>query len=442
MSSERFKSLKETAAERFAYLKSLVRPDLGSHKKTRLIQAGCCDSGSILHGKVSEEHAALLTNDFHRIFGQSDNQSSLRFVTFLHTVVPVDTKRAIDAVTEMEGEIHRLLASDGLRFLGAVEVEVVNLDLMRRINASKGDQARKLKVLERLVDPVAGMLNVGLLIHIHGVLDLRNSILQDGEIRDRLQQSPFWSRSGHQVEVKSFFAKNSTKTNLANIAAYITKGGNETLRYNPGFGRDPVDQLEASIWRQGLGRKEYGADTVTDERALAFSEIATLDQIWQTLMGRSTDGRGYIVSIGEVSVVSSYDSTTRQVSYNQSTNELNRSTNNSNRSTIASLNVPYGSQDPPEVYESSHVPNEQEGMISKEQRIEAMKGVLASLFACQRTLKSLDPRFKWAGLGNLLGDYGEFIVVEAYGLTPALCGSNGYDAGWLDVQTQSVQDAI
>jgi hypothetical protein len=51
-------------------------------------------------------------------------------------------------------------------------------------------------------------------------------------------------------------------------------------------------------------------------------------------------------------------------------------------------------------------------MITKEQRLEAMKGVLASLFASQRTLKSLAPNFKWAGLGNLLGDYGEFIAIE------------------------------
>jgi hypothetical protein len=67
-------------------------------------------------------------------------------------------------------------------------------------------------------------------------------------------------------------------------------------------------------------------------------------------------------------------------------------------------------------------------MITKEQRIEAMKGVLASLFASQRTLKSLAPNFKWAGLGNLLGDYGEFIAVEVYNLQPAPRGANGYDA--------------
>jgi hypothetical protein len=78
-------------------------------------------------------------------------------------------------------------------------------------------------------------------------------------------------------------------------------------------------------------------------------------------------------------------------------------------------------------------------MISKEQRIEAMKGVLASLFASQRTLKSLAPQFKWAGLGNLLGDYGEFIAVEVYGLEPAPRGANGYDAKTPDGKTVQVK---
>lgn len=299
MISKHLQRLKETSIERFRTLRSIMRPDLGSHKKTRLARAGCCDSGSILHDKVSKAHAAVLTDNFRRAFGRSEDQSNLRLVTILHSVVPVDEKRAIDAVTEMEKELHRLLASNGLRFLGAVEVEVVSLDLMRRIISSSEDQSRKLTVLDRLIDPGQGTLDKGLLIHIHGVMDLRNSALRDDEIRDRLRQSPFWSRSGYQVEMKSFFAKNSTTKNLANIAAYITKGGNEKLRYNPGFGRDPADQIEASIWRQGLGRKDKGAETATDERALSFSEIAKLDEIWRMLMDRAQDGRGYMVSIGE-----------------------------------------------------------------------------------------------------------------------------------------------
>jgi hypothetical protein len=78
-------------------------------------------------------------------------------------------------------------------------------------------------------------------------------------------------------------------------------------------------------------------------------------------------------------------------------------------------------------------------MITKEQRIEAMKGVLASLFASQRTLKSLAPNFKWAGLGNLLGDYGEFIAIEAYNLQQAPRGANGYDAVRSDGKTVQVK---
>jgi hypothetical protein len=78
-------------------------------------------------------------------------------------------------------------------------------------------------------------------------------------------------------------------------------------------------------------------------------------------------------------------------------------------------------------------------MITKEQRIEAMKGVLASLFASQRTLKSLAPNFKWAGLGNLLGDYGEFIAIEAYNLQQAPRGANGFDAVRSDGKTVQVK---
>lgn len=60
--------------------------------------------------------------------------------------------------------------------------------------------------------------------------------------------------------------------------------------------------------------------------------------------------------------------------------------------------------------------------------IEAIKHIMATVFSAQNALRSLAPDYKWAGMGNLLGDYGEFICVEAYGLTKAPPGSNGYDA--------------
>lgn len=60
--------------------------------------------------------------------------------------------------------------------------------------------------------------------------------------------------------------------------------------------------------------------------------------------------------------------------------------------------------------------------------IEAIKHIMATVFSAQNALRSLAPDYKWAGMGNLLGDYGEFICVEAYGLTKAPPGSNGFDA--------------
>lgn len=77
--------------------------------------------------------------------------------------------------------------------------------------------------------------------------------------------------------------------------------------------------------------------------------------------------------------------------------------------------------------------------MDDETKIAALKGVMASLFASQRTLKALAPEFKWAGLGNLLGDYGEFVAVTAYGLTKAPAGSNGFDAITADGKTVQVK---
>lgn len=53
---------------------------------------------------------------------------------------------------------------------------------------------------------------------------------------------------------------------------------------------------------------------------------------------------------------------------------------------------------------------------------------MATLFSAQNALRSLAPEFRWAGLGNLLGDYGEFVAIEAFGLTKAPAGSDGFDA--------------
>jgi len=77
--------------------------------------------------------------------------------------------------------------------------------------------------------------------------------------------------------------------------------------------------------------------------------------------------------------------------------------------------------------------------MNNEREIEAVKGVVSSLFASQRALRALAPEFRWAGLGNLLGDFGEFIAVNQYALTKASAGSDGYDCKTADGKTVQVK---
>ena len=72
-------------------------------------------------------------------------------------------------------------------------------------------------------------------------------------------------------------------------------------------------------------------------------------------------------------------------------------------------------------------------------KIEAVKGVIAALFAAQRALRALAPDYKWAGLGNLLGDFGEFVAMQSYDLVKAPPGSDGYDAKTADGRSVQVK---
>ncbi len=72
-------------------------------------------------------------------------------------------------------------------------------------------------------------------------------------------------------------------------------------------------------------------------------------------------------------------------------------------------------------------------------RSDAIRHIMATLFSAQNALRSLAPDFRWAGLGNLLGDYGEFIAVSQYKLTKAGAVSAGYDATTIDGKTVQVK---
>ena len=68
------------------------------------------------------------------------------------------------------------------------------------------------------------------------------------------------------------------------------------------------------------------------------------------------------------------------------------------------------------------------GKKDSKQRIQAIKHIMDTVFSAQNALRTLAPEFKWAGLGNLLGDYGECVGIDYYNLKKAPPGANGYDA--------------
>ena len=296
-----FEELRTSGLRRLEVLRSLIRPDLGSHKRTTLRRAGCEASGSLLHNDVAAAHSTLLKQDyqdrFHR--GSPDgNQDQLRFLTVLHSVMALDEAAVLRAASEMEAGIHRVFEGLGAWCLGAIEVEIVNLALLRRIGSLSDDETRKLNVLEKLGGSSDTQLDCGVLIHFHGVVDLSNSLLREEQLRARLAEVKEWQLSPYQIEAKHLFQKRALLDNLRDIASYITKGGNEQLRYNTGFGRDLPDDLDAKVWRAGSGRADKGGETITDQRALTLAEIRLLDKIWLELMNKRQDKRGYLVKIG------------------------------------------------------------------------------------------------------------------------------------------------
>lgn len=72
-----------------------------------------------------------------------------------------------------------------------------------------------------------------------------------------------------------------------------------------------------------------------------------------------------------------------------------------------------------------------------DEKAEAIRHIMGTLFAAQNALRALAPDYKWAGMGNLLGDYGECVAINYFGWEKAPAGASGYDA--IDTEGRRVQ---
>lgn len=289
------------------HLASALRYNLGSHKRTRLKKAGVGNSQSLLHDDVSKKHADKLFDELNKrakLLGRSADQR-LRFMTVLQELADPTIEDVEKAVCELEDIFKSMLGSLKLWSRGTIELEMVNLDILDRIGKARDDEQRKMNVLLGLwtKEDFHGLMIAAdktkskLLVHCHMVVDLGKDFeTNEDELRKLCAKERSWKRSKYQVEIKGLFKNRKTSRNLKAIAAYVTKGGNENLRYNAGFGRDLAEDLDAKIWRLfGVGRSSRGGETVEDERGLTVGEVQQLDALYVWLMNRRKDKRGYLL---------------------------------------------------------------------------------------------------------------------------------------------------
>lgn len=298
---------KSESGEALRELQQLVRYDLGTHKKTRLKIAGVGDCRTLLNRDVADKHAKMLAEEFNKRAWKigSDADKRLKFVTILQSTVDPTIECVEAAVEQLEGEYHRVFGGMKLWSRGTIELEIVNLELLRRISRMSDNEARKLNVLEDLreLKELQGLLiaeerdKSKVLVHCHTVVDFGRDYHENmEEARERIERYGYWKRARYQVKFEGLFKNRKTSNNLTKIAEYVTKGGNENLRYNAGFGRDLAEDLEAKIWRDGLGRVDKGGETIEDERGLNVAEVRALDELYRWLMARRRGNRGYLIT--------------------------------------------------------------------------------------------------------------------------------------------------
>lgn len=311
--------LKSRSGETLEQLASVMRFNLGSHKKTRLKKAGASNSRSLLHDDVSQKHAEKLFEELNKrakALGRSADQR-LRFMTVLQELTDPTIEDVERAVRQLEDIFKSMLGSLKLWSRGTIELEMVNLDILDRIGKARHDEQRKMNVLLGLwtKEDFQGLMIAAdkskskILVHCHVVLDLGKDFERnEEELRKLCAKERSWKRSKYQVEIKGLFKNRKTARNLKAIAAYITKGGNDDLRYSTRFGRDLAENLEAKILKKfGVGRSESGdksskggrsargGETLEDELGLTVGEVQQLDALYVWLMNRRKDKRGYLL---------------------------------------------------------------------------------------------------------------------------------------------------
>lgn len=302
MVSSAFRRFKQSRADTFERLRHSLSFKSGKHKRKRLdIAVGKkIAKRTLLDTATHTQHQdKLFTRLWKAWKGLPEQQARerLRFLTILGTVCVVEAKAILHAVEEMEEQLRSALSQEieQIGILGVTEVEIVNLGLYGKEDTE--DETRKGQVLRELAE-AAGLEITGkehlALVHFHGIVDLGpHAAVTDKKLQVALRQT--WQGSWC-VELKCLFTEFSIRKNLSNLAGYLTKGGNDTLRFRKQFGSDSPEAMELAMAKEGYAESgEYD-----DHLGLSVGEVSVLVTVYDALMRRNSARDGYLLLGGTV----------------------------------------------------------------------------------------------------------------------------------------------
>lgn len=308
--SAEFQRLRDRSrsGETLEYLRSHLRFDIGKHQKTKLRVLGELADRTLLADAVAEKHAVKLEKQFVQRWGQftkSQMKERLRFITVLSDLVPLDLEMTSNAVESMFSCLKMVFSGvRGIEVIGAAEIEIINIEKMKAM-ASVADEARKLDVLlDMMPAEEKSLYRTGItsyaLVHFHGVIDLGT---KGEENRQAIEVAckRYWSAK-YAVEIKSLYSTKTVKKNLEDIAAYLTKGGNENLIYKIGFGYDVEDKIQRQMLKAGKAAKSGDYSGIESELSLTIGEIEFLGKAINQMMERTGSRNlrnGYLFKCGQ-----------------------------------------------------------------------------------------------------------------------------------------------
>ncbi|MBK9306887.1 MAG: hypothetical protein IPM58_07335 [Nitrospira sp.] len=235
----------------------------------------------------------------------------LRFLTILQGFEVLDVSKTLKQVRGFKDQLRTVMEGcRGLWCLGAIEVEVVSMEMMRQLKDQTDSETRKLAVCEFMEKRLAKR-NQGLssyfLIHFHGVV-VANRPRYFHELEKQLKL--LWKHEPRQVQVKPlshmFNGKpKQLEKSLKDIARYVTKGGNDWigkkayLRYKLGFDNEHLETEDAWVnrnWRRNKTLQgEHREEGLEDVLSMTRSEIYALAQVIDGMMAMSRNRTGYLV---------------------------------------------------------------------------------------------------------------------------------------------------